>query len=69
MRIMNYKGYSAPINYSDEDGLFVGHVSGLKDVIGFHGHSIQEVHRAFEEAVDDYLDVCERMNSELSNPI
>lgn len=54
MEIMNYKGYSARINYSDEDGLFVGHVAGIKDVIGFHGQSVQELRTAFEEAVDDY---------------
>jgi predicted HicB family RNase H-like nuclease len=30
MNIMSYKGYSARINYSDEDGLFVGHVAVSK---------------------------------------
>lgn len=64
MNIMNYKGYSARINYSDEDGLFVGHVAGIKDVIGFHGQSVPELRAAFEEAVDDYLDVCKRLERE-----
>lgn len=64
MNIMSYKGYSARINYSDEDGLFVGHVAGIKDVIGFHGQSVQELRAAFEEAVDDYLDVCKRLGRE-----
>jgi predicted HicB family RNase H-like nuclease len=67
MEIMNYKGYSARINYSDEDGLFVGHVAGIKDVIGFHGQSVQELRTAFEEAVDDYLDACKRLGRELSH--
>ena len=69
MNIMKYKGHSARINYSDEDGLFVGHVAGIKDVVGFHGQSVRELRTAFEEAVDDYLDVCERLGRGLSNLI
>jgi predicted HicB family RNase H-like nuclease len=61
MNIMNYKGYAARINYSDEDGLFVGHVAGIGDVIGFHGESVQALRSAFEEAVDDYLDTCAKL--------
>jgi predicted HicB family RNase H-like nuclease len=61
---MNYKGYAARINYSDEDGLFVGHVAGIRDVIGFHGESVRELRAAFEEAVDDYLDTCSRLSRE-----
>lgn len=61
MNIMNYKGYAARINYSDEDELFVGHVAGIRDVIGFHGESVRELRTAFEEAVDDYLDTCVRL--------
>ncbi|MFJ3484936.1 type II toxin-antitoxin system HicB family antitoxin [Pseudomonas sp. NPDC090202] len=58
MNIMNYKGYAARIEYSDEDAVFVGHVAGIRDVIGFHGESVKELRAAFEEAVDDYLDTC-----------
>lgn len=31
---VNYQGYAARIEYSDEDGLFVGHIAGIKDVVG-----------------------------------
>jgi predicted HicB family RNase H-like nuclease len=64
MNIMHYKGYSARINYSDEDSLFVGHVAGICDVIGFHGESVKELRAAFEEAVDDYLQTCSRLGRE-----
>lgn len=64
MNIMNYKGYAARINYSDEDGLFVGHVAGIRDVIGFHGESVHELRTAFEEAVDDYLQTCLQLGRE-----
>jgi predicted HicB family RNase H-like nuclease len=58
MSTMNYKGYAARIEYSDEDGCFIGHIAGIKDVIGFHAESVNELRVAFEEAVDDYLAAC-----------
>lgn len=30
MNKMTYKGYAARIEYSDEDGLFVGHIAGIR---------------------------------------
>ena len=35
MNMMNCNGYAARIDYSDEDGLFVGHIVDIKDVVGF----------------------------------
>lgn len=61
MNVMTYKGYAARIEYSDEDQVLVGHVAGIRDVIGFHGESVAELRAAFEEAVDDYLETCERL--------
>ena len=58
MNPMTYKGYAARIEYSDEDGCFVGHIAGIRDIVGFHGDSVQELRDAFVEAVDDYLDLC-----------
>jgi len=64
MNVMTYRGYAARIEYSDEDQLLIGHVAGIRDVIGFHGESISELRRAFEEAVDDYIDTCEKLGRE-----
>jgi len=60
MRTMQYKGYAARIEYSDEDKCFVGHIAGIRDIVGFHGESVEELRIAFDEAVDDYLETCER---------
>jgi predicted HicB family RNase H-like nuclease len=57
---MQYKGYAARIEYSDEDKCFVGHIAGIRDIVGFHGESVEELRVAFDEAVDDYLETCER---------
>jgi len=55
---MMYKGYAARIDYSDDDGCFVGPVAGIRDMITFHGETVAELRRAFEEAVDFYLTTC-----------
>ena len=62
MNTMKHRGYSAQIEYSDEDQCFIGHIACIKDVVGFHGESVSELRAAFEEAVDDYLETCARLN-------
>lgn len=64
MNIMNYKGYAARIEYSNEDQLLIGHVAGIRDVIGFHASCVAQLREAFEEAVDDYLDTCIKLDRE-----
>jgi len=68
MSTMTYKGYAAKIEYSDDDDCFVGHIAGIKDVIGFHADSVKELRRAFEEAVDDYLVTCEKVGRAPQRP-
>ena len=65
---MTFKGYAAKIEYSDDDDCFVGHIAGIKDVIGFHADSVKELRRAFEEAVDDYLVTCEKVGRAPQRP-
>lgn len=69
MNVMNYKDYAARIEYSDEDGLLIGHIAGIRDVVGFHAESVAELRAAFEEAVEDYLETCAKLGRELRKPI
>ena len=67
---LSYKGYAARIEFSSEDECFVGHIAGIKDIVGFHGETVAELKAAFEEAVNDYLDTCEQIGkSPQKNPI
>lgn len=68
MNTMNYKGYAARIEYSDEDDCLVGHIAGINDVVGFHANSVPELHAAFEEAVDDYLLTCKKAGRSPQKP-
>ncbi len=64
MKTMKHKGYAASIEYSEEDGCFVGHIAGIRDIVGFHGETVTELRSAFEEAVDDYLETCAKLGKE-----
>ncbi|SDT27159.1 Predicted nuclease of the RNAse H fold, HicB family [Pseudomonas asplenii] len=68
MNVMNYKNYAARIEFSAEDELFVGHIAGIRDVVGFHGESVKELKAAFEEAVDDYLETCAKLGRSPQKP-
>lgn len=68
MNTMMYKGYAARIEYSDDDGCFIGRIAGIKDVIGFHAECVKELREAFEEAVDDYIATCSKLNRSPQKP-
>jgi predicted HicB family RNase H-like nuclease len=59
---MTYKDYSARIDYDDEDEIFTGQVAGIRDGVGFHGDSVESLREAFHEAVDDYIETCQRLS-------
>lgn len=68
MNMMTHKGYTARIEYSEADDCFVGHIAGIRDVVGFHGDSVSELRTAFAEAVEDYLETCVRLGRSPQKP-
>ena len=68
MKPMTYKGYSARIEYSDEDKCFVGRVAGIRDIITFHGESVDEISCEFKEAMDFYLTSCAQRGEDPNKP-
>lgn len=68
MNTMTYNGYSARVEFDAEDRLFVGHIAGIRDIVGFHGESVAELEAAFHEAVDDYLAACKKLKQPPNRP-
>ena len=68
MKGMNYKDYVAKIEFDPEDHIFVGHIIGIRDVVGFHGESVKDIEIAFQEAVNNYLDACKKLGQEPNKP-
>lgn len=59
---IEYKGYTARVEYSAEDELLVGTVVGINDSLSFHGENAKEVKAALKETIDGYLDFCRKQN-------
>lgn len=68
MNTMVYKGYAARIEYSEEDGCFVGHLAGIRDIVGFDAKSVVVLKKRFQESVDDYLAACEQLGTKPDKP-
>ena len=68
MNSMTYNGYTARIEYDDDDGIFVGHIAGIRDIVSFHGSTVNELKEYFREAVDHYLAVCEERGEQPQKP-
>ena len=61
---MTYKGYSARIEYDDDDGIFTGRLAGIRDGVGFHADTVEALRDAFREAVEDYIETCARIGKQ-----
>lgn len=61
---MEYKGYVGTVEFSEEDCLFFGKVSGVRALISYEGSTAKELVSDFHTAVDDYLTLCKAENRE-----
>jgi len=68
MNMMKYKGYIARIEYDEEDRIFVGHLAGIKDIVGFHGTTVDDLESAFHESVDSYIAISEETGRSPQKP-
>lgn len=62
--ILEYKGYYASLHFSSEDEVFYGKLFGIDDLVNFEGSSVKELKKAFQEAVEDYLEACKELGKE-----
>lgn len=60
MNTLSYKGYTAKIEFDLDDNLLFGNIVGIRDTVGFHGETVAEIKDAFREAIDFYLESCEK---------
>jgi len=58
---LDYKGYFGSIEYSKEDDCLFGMVLGMPDnLISYEGNTASELYKDFKDAIDTYLDYCQR---------
>lgn len=68
MTPMTYQNYAARIEYSEEDAALIGRVARIRDIVTFHGESVEELRAAFREAVDFYLATCAKRGETPQKP-
>ena len=62
--MMYYKDYVGSVHYSDEDKIFYGKVEYIRSLISFEGEDMASFRASFEEAIDDYLALCDQKGIE-----
>ena len=56
---LQHRGYLGSVHFSDEDETFHGRLEFIRDLVTYEGADAKRLKRAFREAVDDYLGMCE----------
>jgi len=66
--MMFYKGYYGSVHYSDEDRVFHGKIEFIRSVVSYEGSNAESLRKAFQEAVDDYLELCAEEGKKPAKP-
>ena len=64
MNRMKYRGCTARTEFDEVDRIFVAHLAGIRDIVGFHGTTVDELENAFRESVDHYIAISEQRTPE-----
>lgn len=62
---LTYKDFIGSVQYSGADEVFFGKIEGINDLVTFEGDSVRGLKLAFQEAVDDYLQLCKETGKEV----
>lgn len=58
MKLMQYNGYYGSAEASLEDATLYGKLEFISALVSYEGTTVQELKKAFEDAVEDYLATC-----------
>ena len=62
--MLKYKDFYGSVEYTADDDCFFGKIIGITDLVTFEGDSVESLKSAFQEAVEDYLILCEEVGKE-----
>jgi predicted HicB family RNase H-like nuclease len=67
--MLEYKGYTGSVEYSDEDEVLHGRLEFIRDLVTYEATDAKGLKHAFHEAVDDYLALCAEQGREPDVPL
>jgi len=56
-----YKDFIGTVQFSTKDLIFHGRIEGINDLVTFEGDSVSSLKSSFEDAVEDYIALCEQV--------
>jgi len=59
--LLEHRGYYGSIEISHEDNCLFGKLQFIRALVSYEGATVGELTKAFQDAVDDYLDTCETL--------
>jgi len=68
MHTMEYKGYQGSIEIDLASGLLFGKILFVNDLVTFEAKTVLSLRKAFQEAVNDYLESCRQLGREPQQP-
>ena len=66
--MIEYKGYTGVFEFDSSIEAFAGHVVDLRGEIYFEGRSVAELKKSMQQAVDGYLEACEKWGDTPERP-
>jgi predicted HicB family RNase H-like nuclease len=60
--LIKYKGYYGSVNTDNDELIFFGKICFIKASISYDSTNAKGLKKAFQEAVNDYLEMCHREN-------
>lgn len=65
---MEYRDYTARVEFDATANVFHGEVEGLRDIITFEGTSVEELRANFQKSIDDYFALCAERGEQPERP-
>ena len=65
---IHYKGYYGSVHFDQEGMVFHGKVEFIRALISYESTNAKGLKKAFEEAIDDYLEMCRQEKIEPESP-
>ena len=59
-----YKEFIGTVHFSTKDLIFYGTIEGINDLVTFEGETVKKLKKAFEESVNDYVELCNEIGKD-----
>lgn len=62
--VLKHKEFIGSVQFSSADSIFYGKITGIDDLVSFEGESVNELKKAFIEAVENYILLCKSLEKD-----